>query len=160
MQINLLHLMDNQACYDLLRQIRWADGIQCPHCNHLETVKDGFADVEGYRQRYKCCNCERRFDDLTDTVFSGSKKPLKTWIVCLYLMGLNISNTQIAKELELLGSHGMQAHQYAPMLELISAGKLQPKRLIGKTVTLEQSLSDLEKMGQFKGIGITVIDRF
>lgn len=66
----------------------------------------------------------------------------------------------IGKELELLGSHGMQAHQYAPMLAMISAGKLQPKRLIGKTVTLEQSLSELEKMDQFQGIGVTVIDRF
>ncbi|MFZ2900821.1 MAG: hypothetical protein WA004_19470 [Saprospiraceae bacterium] len=26
MQINLLNLMDEKACYDLLRQLRWADG--------------------------------------------------------------------------------------------------------------------------------------
>ena len=101
MQINLLNLMDDQACYQLLRQIRWADGVQCPHCNHLEIKKAGFHNTHPNRQRYECCNCERRFDDLTDTVFAGSKKPLKTWLVCLYLMGLNLSNKQIASELDM-----------------------------------------------------------
>lgn len=40
-------------------------------------------------------------DDLTNTIFQGHHQPLKVWIICLYLMGLNLSNTQIAKELEL-----------------------------------------------------------
>ena len=101
MQINLLKLMDDAACYQLLREIRWADGVQCPHCNYVEIKKAGFHDNHPNRQRYGCCNCKRRFDDLTQTVFAGSKKPLKTWLVCLYLMGLNLSNLQIAKELDI-----------------------------------------------------------
>ncbi len=101
MQINLLKLMDDRACYELLREIRWADGVQCPKCNHLEVKKAGFHDQHPNRQRYECCNCESRFDDLTDTVFSGSKKSLKTWILCLYFMALNLSNQQIAKELDM-----------------------------------------------------------
>ncbi|MGB0384244.1 MAG: zinc-dependent alcohol dehydrogenase family protein [Ardenticatenaceae bacterium] len=66
----------------------------------------------------------------------------------------------IAKELEILGSHGMQAHQYGPMLQMITHGKLQPKKLIGKTVTLEESLAELQSMGQFRGVGVTVINQF
>jgi alcohol dehydrogenase len=66
----------------------------------------------------------------------------------------------IAKELEILGSHGMQAHAYGPMLEMIRAGTLAPKRLIGKTVTLEESLVELEAMGDFRGLGVTVINQF
>jgi transposase-like protein len=100
MQISLLNLMDEQACYEVLRQLRWADGVQCPHCGARQSVKDGMDETHSYRQRYRCQSCEKRFDDLTDTVFSGSHQPLKTWIVCLYLMGLNLSNAQIAKELE------------------------------------------------------------
>jgi hypothetical protein len=42
-----------------------------------------------------------RFDDLTDTIFAGHYQPLKVWILCLYFMGLNISNEQIAQELAL-----------------------------------------------------------
>ena len=34
-------------------------------------------------------------------MFSGHRQPLKVWIICLYFMGLNISNRQIAQELSL-----------------------------------------------------------
>lgn len=44
----------------------------------------------------KCC---KRFDDVTNTVFSGHHQPLKTWIIFLYFLGLNLSTEQIAKEL-------------------------------------------------------------
>jgi len=66
----------------------------------------------------------------------------------------------IARELEILGSHGMQAHAYGRMLDMIVANKLRPGMLIGKTVSLEESLRELETMDRFTGIGITVIDRF
>jgi alcohol dehydrogenase len=66
----------------------------------------------------------------------------------------------IANELEIIGSHGMQAYRYPDMLKMIVEGKLAPKRLIGKTISLEQSLTELTQMDQFIGTGITVIDRF
>jgi len=69
-------------------------------------------------------------------------------------------NLVIAWELELLGSHGMQAHAYPPMLDMILTGKLDPKRLIRKTVTLEESIDELMAMEQFAQIGVSVIDRF
>jgi len=66
----------------------------------------------------------------------------------------------IGRELELLGSHGMQAHRYPEMLQMIVSGKLRPEMLLGKTVSLEESLRELETMGNFGATGITVIDRF
>jgi alcohol dehydrogenase len=69
-------------------------------------------------------------------------------------------NWVIAKELEILGSHGMQAHAYGPMLAMIQAGKLNPTRLIHETVDLETGLGVLEAMGQFANLGVTVIDAF
>jgi alcohol dehydrogenase len=66
----------------------------------------------------------------------------------------------IAKELEIVGSHGMQAHAYGPMLAMIEAGSLNLKQLIRKTVTLEESLAELEGMGKFNTLGVTVINRF
>ena len=66
----------------------------------------------------------------------------------------------IANELEILGCHGMQAHKYEPMLEMILKGKLQPEKLIGKTISLEESLVELPNMDTFSGIGIKVIDEF
>jgi len=66
----------------------------------------------------------------------------------------------IANELEIYGSHGMQAYKYDGMLKMIMAGKLNPKKLIGKLVTLEDSLKELEEMANFGNIGVTIIDRF
>jgi alcohol dehydrogenase len=65
----------------------------------------------------------------------------------------------IARELELRGSHGMQAHAYPAMLRMIEQGKLQPQKLIRKTITLEESIGALMDMNSFKGTGIMVVDR-
>jgi transposase-like protein len=64
-------------------------------------IKRGFDDKEPAKQRYECKNCSKRFDDLTGTIFSGHHQSIKVWILCLYFMGLNLSNGQIAKELDL-----------------------------------------------------------
>ncbi len=66
----------------------------------------------------------------------------------------------VANELEILGSHGIQAHRYGVILEMIRTGKLDPSKLIGRRVTLEDGMRELMTMDQFKGIGIAVIDRF
>jgi alcohol dehydrogenase len=69
-------------------------------------------------------------------------------------------NEVVAKELEILGSHGMQAHAYKPMLAMILGGKLNPKQLIRKTVSLDEAPAEREGMPEFKNTGIIVIDRF
>ena len=66
----------------------------------------------------------------------------------------------IAGELRILGSHGLQAHYYADMLDLITSGRLEPGRLIQNTVGLDEGVSALERMHDFAGDGISVIDRF
>ena len=66
----------------------------------------------------------------------------------------------IAKELEIYGSHGMQAYAYVDMLRMIENGLLQPEKLLGKTISLEQSIDELMNMDKFQSSGITVIDRF
>ncbi|MDH5345168.1 MAG: alcohol dehydrogenase, partial [Gammaproteobacteria bacterium] len=66
----------------------------------------------------------------------------------------------IARELELVGSHGMQAHQYPRMLEMIRDGRLQPDRLVRQTVDLERAAAALGDPGALHVAGVTVIDRF
>jgi alcohol dehydrogenase len=63
----------------------------------------------------------------------------------------------IAHELELRGSHGMPAHRYDAMLAMIAAGRLAPQRLVGRTITLAQSIEALTEMDRFPGVGVTVI---
>ena len=66
----------------------------------------------------------------------------------------------IAKELRILGAHGMQAHAYPEMLRMIESGRLEPRRLVGRRISLEESGDALAGMSTFGGVGVTVVDRF
>ena len=66
----------------------------------------------------------------------------------------------IARELEIIGSHGMQAHRYPAMLDMIRDGRLAPEKLVGNTITLDEAVAALPAMDRFDGVGVTVIDRF
>ena len=99
MLVNILGITDDAKCYEMVRQLRWPEGVRCPDCDSARIVKQGRDDAELYRQRYECRSCNRRFDDLTDTIFAGHHQPLRVWVLVLYLMGLNLSNEQIAQEL-------------------------------------------------------------
>ncbi|MEY2245727.1 zinc-dependent alcohol dehydrogenase family protein [Streptomyces sp. BF23-18] len=64
----------------------------------------------------------------------------------------------IALELELLGSHGMAAHAYPPLLESVRAGILRPDLLVTSTITLDAAPAALAAMGSAPGSGVTVIE--
>lgn len=66
----------------------------------------------------------------------------------------------IARELEIIGSHGMQAHRYPEMLQMIGDGWLRPEQLIGAIVTLEEAAGVLVRADEFSSVGVTVINRF
>ena len=66
----------------------------------------------------------------------------------------------LAHELEIIGSHGMQAYKYPVMLEMIKNGKLQPEKLIEKTISLKESTLALPNMDKFDHKGVWVIDSF
>jgi transposase-like protein len=127
--VNLSSLIDDARCYELVRQHRWPDGVRCPRCESASVARDGRDDAQPHRQRYRCAGCGARFDDLTGTVLAGHHQPLRVWVLCLYLMGLNLSNRQIAQELD-LGVSDVQAMTEALRHGL--AAKLPPARLEGE----------------------------
>ena len=102
--VNLSGLLDEATCFELVRQHRWPDGARCPGCDSAAVIRNGHDEGQRHRQRYLCKACHGRFDDLTGTVLAGHHQPLRVWVLCLYLMGLNLSNRQIAAELGLDGS--------------------------------------------------------
>jgi alcohol dehydrogenase len=105
----------------------------------------------------------------------GSAETCRNSILCLRKLGRHVQvglmlasdreapipmAAVIAKELAIYGSHGMQAHAYGPMLAMIAAGQLQPQRLVTRRIALDEAPAALTAMGDFGGLGITVIDRF
>jgi transposase-like protein len=99
--VDLSGLMDDAKCFALVRQRRWPEGVRCPSCGSDAVIRDGRDDAQPDRQRYRCKACAGRFDDLTGTALAGRHQPLRVWVLCLYFMGLNLSNRQIALELGL-----------------------------------------------------------
>ncbi|MBB5784590.1 zinc-dependent alcohol dehydrogenase family protein [Nonomuraea jabiensis] len=58
----------------------------------------------------------------------------------------------IGHELRLLGSHGMAAHAYPPMLEMIRAGILHPDQLVTRTIGLADAGKALASIGSVPGV--------
>lgn len=105
----------------------------------------------------------------------GSVKTCTDSILCLRKRGRHIQiglmvgddylprlpmDRVIAKELEIYGSHGMQANKYNVMLNMISSGILNPGLLVGKRIPLDEAPKELGLMNNYSAVGITVIDRF
>lgn len=65
----------------------------------------------------------------------------------------------IGHELEIYGSHGMQAWRYDAMLAMIESGKIKPQKLAGKKITLSEAIPALVAMDGSRDIGISVINR-
>lgn len=123
--VNLSALLDDAKCFALVRQHRWPQGVRCPGCDNAAVIRDGCDDTQPCRQRYRCKACAGRFDDLTGTVLAGHHQPLRVWVLCLYFMGLNLSNRQIAGEL------GLDASDVQAMTEQLRSG------LVVKTPAVE-----------------------
>jgi transposase-like protein len=121
--VNIQFLVDDAKCFDTVRRLRWPAGVRCARCGSNKAARDGHDDRQRERQRYRCPACQARFDDLTGTIFAGHHQPLRVWILCFYFMGLNLSNQQIAQELD-LNTGDVQGHDRAVRLLM----PIPPKR--------------------------------
>ncbi|WP_051476640.1 zinc-dependent alcohol dehydrogenase family protein [Arthrobacter sp. Br18] len=65
----------------------------------------------------------------------------------------------IARELTVLGSHGMPAGDYPALLALVASGALRPETLIERRITLDEAPEALVAMASGRNpAGVTVID--
>ncbi|HEY3556472.1 MAG TPA: alcohol dehydrogenase catalytic domain-containing protein [Kribbella sp.] len=63
----------------------------------------------------------------------------------------------IGQELSWLGSHGMPAHAYPEMLELVATGNLNPTQLVTRTITLDETPAALAALSNGTPAGVTII---
>ncbi|MFC4248758.1 IS1595 family transposase [Natribaculum luteum] len=83
---------------DLLQQVRWRDGVECPRCRSDRAVKNG---SYGHFQRYLCKDCDRTFNDKTGTIFAYSKIALRKWLFSIYaFLRFNTSIRQLQTEID------------------------------------------------------------
>jgi alcohol dehydrogenase len=60
----------------------------------------------------------------------------------------------VARELQVLGSHGMAAHAYPELLGLIASGRLRPRALVTRELLLDEAGAALAAVGRDPGIAV------
>jgi len=80
----------DQAARQYLEEIRWPDGVVCPHCGNKDQAKfwaikaSATAKIRaGLRQ---CGVCKKQFTCTVGTIFEDSHIPLRKWLVAWYLL--------------------------------------------------------------------------
>jgi D-arabinose 1-dehydrogenase-like Zn-dependent alcohol dehydrogenase len=66
----------------------------------------------------------------------------------------------VGDEIDVFGSGSLPGPSYGAMLRMIETGKLEPRKLVSRTVALEEVSDVLAAMSSYQTVGFTVIDRF
>jgi propanol-preferring alcohol dehydrogenase len=66
----------------------------------------------------------------------------------------------VKRELTLLGSVGMPAHEYAAMIPLVSQNRIHPGKLLNREISLSEVESVFREMTTFTAKGTFVVTKF
>jgi transposase-like protein len=127
-------LSSEVSAANLLQQVRWRDGLQCPRCRSESVNKCG-----SYRayQRYRCKDCDRTFNDKTGTIFAHAKIGLDKLLFAVYsLLRFNSNIRQLDAELDVsYRTFRRRVEQFARMLAAPSLDLVGPVEIAEVYVT-------------------------
>jgi transposase-like protein len=97
------------AAYEFLEDLRWNGQPVCPHCGSVRkhyflTPKNGTSrktrtGADSERRVWKCADCRKQFSVLTNTIFHGTKIPVRMWVLVVFEMCAS-KNGVAAREIE------------------------------------------------------------
>ena len=68
---------NDEACLEYLAKFKWPDGIICPRCQAREYRRTK-------RGLFECRKCVHQFSVTSDTIFHGTRKPIKLWFEVMW----------------------------------------------------------------------------
>jgi transposase-like protein len=71
-----------QQCYEAVMVARWPEGFRCPGCGQTAHCVISV----NFRPLFQCNACRRQTSVTAGTMFSGTKLPLTTWFLAIYLV--------------------------------------------------------------------------
>ena len=71
---------DDKVCREILEEIRWPDGVQCP-CGEGQHIRQNYT-----RGVHDCGSCGFQFSVMAGTMFHDTHLRLRKWMVAVYLM--------------------------------------------------------------------------
>ena len=83
------HFSDEESARELLENLRWKDGVSCPHCDAIGAYKieAKAGSKSGARKGlWKCATCREQFTVTVGTIFESSRIPLNKWLLAINLM--------------------------------------------------------------------------
>ena len=87
---------DEAAATKYFENLRWKNGVICPHCGSLHITK-----CKG-PMPYRCKECRKHFSVRVGTIMNNSKLPLQKWLLAIYIMANSkkgIASTQMSEYL-------------------------------------------------------------
>ena len=63
----------------------------------------------------------------------------------------------VARELEFIGTIGMQPQRFPAMLKMVESGKLTPGQMVTSVIPVEEAADVIESMHGFGNVGTTVV---
>jgi len=69
-----------EQCQQALFKWRWPHGFVCPRCRHNK------ACVLSSRRLLQCAACRHQCSLTSDTIFAGTKLPLRSWFLGMFLL--------------------------------------------------------------------------
>lgn len=101
-------LRSEADAYLLLEELRWANGVECPHCASAEASYIAPANGVSRKTRtgamserrvWRCLDCRRQFSVLTGTIMHGTKVSIRSWLFIIFEMVAS-KNGVAAREIE------------------------------------------------------------
>jgi transposase-like protein len=99
-----------EKCPSYIHNLRWKDRqLECPHCHSLNVGSWGNYHRRPGPKRYRRKDCKRTFNDLTNTMLSGSRLPIHFLVFATFLLCLSCSCRCVCRE---LGVHVRTAYRW------------------------------------------------
>ena len=86
---------DEEACRNTVFKAKWPTGFRCPKCGYKKccTLQRG---------QLQCHQCHHQTSLTVNTIFQGTKLPLRKWFLAMYLITQHkksISSLQLSRDL-------------------------------------------------------------
>jgi len=93
---------DDKFAEDWFIQVRWPEGVHCPHCGSTNVQTE--AKDKNYPFRCRDKFCRKRFNARTKTAMASSNLGYQKWAVAFYLLTTSlksVSSTKLHRDLKI-----------------------------------------------------------
>jgi len=126
------HFSDPDVSLEFVRDLRWPDGVTCPHCNN----GDGASFLKT-RRIWKCKACRKQFSVRKGTIFEDSPLPLDKWLVAIWMIANpknGVSSYEIARAIGVTQKTAwFMLHRIRLAMQTKSFGKLKGEVEVDET---------------------------